>query len=69
MRDASADIAVRVWVPCPECRINSPEGVYFLGYDVNMLWCQCALCWHRFWFDSHFGRGGAPERELIWPAA
>lgn len=59
MLDRQADIGRQVWLPCPHCDDNT--GLYFLDYEVNMVWVQCGNCLRRWWHDTGCGRGGRPH--------
>jgi hypothetical protein len=64
--DPRANKGCRIWsAVCPKCEVKPAGGCYMLGYEVNMVWCQCPACETRFWWDTKFGRGGAPPRKSV----
>jgi hypothetical protein len=36
-----------------------------LSSEVNMVFAQCPACETRFWWDTKFGKGGAPSRKSL----
>jgi hypothetical protein len=65
MIDPHADPGRRAWINCAACDDHS-GWCYLLGYEVGNLFCQCPACGLRFWWDSGFGTGGAPQRPALW---
>lgn len=67
MLDADADLGRRAWLPCTRCQAEcgtcnakvtcDRHWCYLLASETRLVFIQCSVCHHRWWYDTECGAG------------